>query len=101
MIYRRGRYDTDLRFHLLELFHGASTPRTSDAAVLEATLLESVVDESPSVVPNCASLDGVGASLCTIDISGEDRGGQAEDGGIRSVDRLILVHESLKAQHGA
>jgi hypothetical protein len=46
------RYDTDLRFHLLELFHGASTPRASDAAVLEATLFESVVDESPSVDPH-------------------------------------------------
>jgi hypothetical protein len=58
-----GRNHADLCFDFLELFHGASTPRTSDAAVLEATLFESVVDESPSVDPHCASLDGVGDSL--------------------------------------
>src|SRR5579863_1736816 len=98
---RRGRYDTDLRFHLLELFHGASTPRTSDTAVLEATLFESVVNESPGVDPHCARLDGVGDSLCTIDIFGEDRGGQTEDGGIRAGDRFVLCSESLKAQHRA
>src|SRR5579864_9269275 len=90
------RYDADLCFHFLELFHGASTPRTSDAAVLEATLFESVVDESPSVDPHCASLDDVGDSLCTIDIFGEDRGSQTVDGGIRAGDRLILVRESLE-----
>src|SRR4029077_182696 len=95
------RYHADLCFHFLELFHGASTPRTSDAAVLEATLFESVVDEAPSVDPHCASLDGVGDSLCTIDIFGEDRGGQTVDGSIRAGDRFVLCRESLKAQHGA
>src|SRR5258708_26810626 len=97
MICRRGRYDTDLRFRLLELFHGASTPRTSDAAVLEATLFESVVDESPSVDPHRAGLDGAGDPLCTIDIFGEDRGSQTEDGGIRAGDRVAFVRESLEA----
>src|SRR5579862_2696244 len=101
MIGRRGRYDTDLRFYLLELFHGASTPCTSDAAVLEATLFESVVDESPGVDPDRAGLDEMGDSLCAVDIFREDCSGQTVDGGVRARNRLVLCRESLKAQHGA
>src|SRR5690349_6983966 len=98
---RLRRDDADLRFHLLELLHGAGTTRASDATLLEAAFFEGVVDESPSVDPHCASFDGVGDSLCTIDIFGEDRGSQTEDGGIRAGDRFVLCRESLKAQHGA
>src|SRR5258708_3818704 len=99
-ISRRERGDTDLRFHLLELFHGASTPRTSDAAVLEATLFESVVDESPCVDPHRAGLDSVADSLRAVSILREDCGGQTVDGSVRPRDRFVFCRENLKAQHG-
>src|SRR5246127_4605005 len=97
------RYDADLCFHFLELFHGASTPRTSDAAVLEATLFESVVEgaDAPGVGPYGARLDGASDSLCAIEIVREDRRRQAVDGGIRTHDRLILRRKRLEAQHRA
>jgi hypothetical protein len=38
----------------------------------------------------------VGDSLCAIEIFGEERGGQAEDSGIRADDRLLLRRKSLK-----
>src|SRR5579863_10782293 len=103
MIYRRGCHGLDLRLHFLKLFHGASTPRASDAAVLEATLFKSVVEgaDSPGVGPYGARLDGAGDSLCAIEIFGEDRRGQAVDGGIRARDRLILRRKRLEAQHRA
>src|ERR1700747_1046424 len=103
MIYRHVRDDTNLRFHLLELFHGASTPRASDAAVLEAALFKSVVEgaDAPGVGPYRARLDGAGDSLCAIEIFGEDRRGQAVDGSIRAGDRLILRRKRLEAQHRA
>src|ERR1700739_2922013 len=103
MIYRHARYDTDLCFHLLELFHGASTPHVSDADVLEATLFKSVVEgaDAPGVGPYGARLDGAGDCLCAIEIFGEDRRGQAVDGGIRARYPLILRRKRLEAQHRA
>src|SRR6516164_7299572 len=81
----------------------ASTPRPSDAAVLEGTLFKSVVEgaDAPGVGPYGARLDGAGDSVCAIEIFGEDRRGQAVDGGIRARDRLILRRKRLEAQHRA
>src|SRR6201982_3179593 len=103
MIYRHVRDDTNLRFHLLELFHGTSTARASDAAVLEATLFKSVVEgaDAPGVGPYGARLDGAGDSCCAIEIFCEDRRGQAVDSGIRARYRLILRRKRLEAQHRA
>src|SRR5580693_4744243 len=90
-----------LRFHFLKFLHGSRTPRASDATVLEAALFESVAENCPSISPNGASFDVAGDSVCAIEVFGEDRGGQTEDGRIRAGDRLLLRRKSLKAQHGA
>src|SRR5580700_9526903 len=96
---RRDGVDDGLGF--LELGDGQGPAQAADAALLEATLGEAVVDRRPRVGPDGAGLELAADPSAGVEVAGEDAGREAVFGGVGAGDGVGLGVEDLEGRDRA